>query len=128
MQHSAAGHSASLPKLLPFTQGLRLVRTKQASLKEIQVNLSVTGDGELTDLQMLPICRHFGNALQPRKRPPALGPLFASRSTRGLPHRGQVRHSVGGVVGVGTARGGGGGTGGGTAGGALAGDEAMTSR
>ena len=36
---------------------------------------------------MVPTWRHCGNALQPRKRPPALGPFFASRSTDGLPHR-----------------------------------------
>jgi hypothetical protein len=77
---------------------------------------------------MLPIWRHFGNALKPRKRPPALGPFLASRSTKGLPHRGQDREVVGGVAGVGAAGGGGGGTGRGTAGGALAGDEAMTTR
>ncbi len=47
---------------------------------------------------MLPICRHFGNALQPRKSPPALGPLFASRSTRGLSHRGHVWEAVGSGV------------------------------
>ena len=43
--------------------------------------------------QMLPTWRHFGNALQPRKRPPALCPFFASRSTHGLPRRGQTLRS-----------------------------------
>jgi hypothetical protein len=81
-----------------------------------------------TGPQMLPIWRHFGNALQPRNRPPALGPFFASRSTRGLPHRGQVREAMGCVTARGGAGGGVGGTGRGTAGGALAGDEAMTTR
>ena len=42
---------------------------------------------------MLPMWQHFGNALQPRKRPPALGPFFASRGTNGLPHRGQTLRS-----------------------------------
>ena len=46
-----------------------------------------------TNPQTLPTWRHFGNALQPRKRPPVLGPSFASRSTRGLPHRGQILRS-----------------------------------
>ena len=46
-----------------------------------------------TNPQTLPTWRHFGNALQPRKRPPALGPFFASRSTHGLPRRGQTLRS-----------------------------------
>jgi hypothetical protein len=46
-----------------------------------------------TNPQTLPTWRHFGNALQPGKRPPVLGPFFTSRSTRGLPHRGQILRS-----------------------------------
>ncbi len=46
-----------------------------------------------TNPQTLPTWRHFGNALQPGKRRPVLGPSFASRSTRGLPHRGQILRS-----------------------------------
>lgn len=79
------------------------------------------------DPQMLPTWRHFGNVLPPRKRPPALGPFFASRSTKGLPHRGQVREALGGVASRGAA-GGGVGAGPEREDGALGGDDAMTTR